>query len=65
MTHQNHSENIELRSPRLRSLVNSIPRGLLLWAVLVPCLILATLVLVMVLVTYPGREESLMHHLLF
>lgn len=63
-TDSTHTDNIELRSPRLRRLIDSIPGSLMLWAVLVPCLILAAMVLALLLVSYPGSEESLMTHLL-
>lgn len=62
---QNDEENMELRSPKVRTLLDGMPKSLTAVGFIAIAVILATLICVLTLIPYPySNGESILFHIM-
>lgn len=65
MDNQNKTNNIELRSEKVRQLIGEIPPSLVRWGIFIIVLISTVLIVSICLLHYPYSDgETILHHLI-
>lgn len=60
------SDQIELRSEKVRNIIGTIPPALVHWGIMIIAIIFFILLLVVFLVPHPyGKDETIFQHLFF